>query len=318
MMTPLKIAILSTFALASMAAVAQDGEGNLKTQALVHADSKADVVPSPTTINLQVNSKSEPLISLVPIQPANVQIALLIDDGLSRSAGIQLEDLRAFATSLPSGTELLVGYMTNGRVEVVSPFSTDHASAAEQIRIPTGIPGQSASPYFCLSDFVKRWPGSDGEGDSHKARFVMMLTNGVDPYNGSTSIMNQDSPYVANAISDAQRAGVAVYSIYYRDAGFRPGGSPSFSGQSYLQQVADSTGGDEYLEGTGNPVSLAPFLKQFTHAIAETYVATFNAPAGGGGRDHLLRLKMTTSTPKLKLRHPDEVRPGNVEVAVAQ
>jgi hypothetical protein len=143
----------------------------------------------------------------------------------------------------------------------------------------------------------------------------MMLTNGVDPYNGSTRMGNQDSPYVAEAVADAQRAGVAVYSIYYRDAGMR-GGSASFSGQSYLQQVADATGADTYYEGTGSPVSLTPFFKQFNHAIAETYVATFNAPADAGGRDHLVRLKMTTSIPKLKLRHPDEVRPGNQEAAL--
>ncbi len=42
-----------------------------------------------------------------------------------------------------------------------------------------------------------------------------MLTNGVDPYNGSDRISNQDSPYVAQSVTDAQRAGVSVSSIYY-------------------------------------------------------------------------------------------------------
>ncbi len=88
-----------------------------------------------------------------------MQIALLIDDGLSRSAGIQLDDLRTFASTLPPGTEILVGYMANGRVMVEQPFTTDHEAAAAKIRIPVGLPGESASPYFCLSDFVKRWPG---------------------------------------------------------------------------------------------------------------------------------------------------------------
>ncbi len=50
--------------------------------------------------------------------------------------------------------------MTNGRVDVLQPFTTDHAAAAAKIRLPFGTPGQSASPYFCLSDFVKHWPGS--------------------------------------------------------------------------------------------------------------------------------------------------------------
>ena len=310
-MTLPRFAVFTSLALLTLGAFGQ--EGSVVTQTLVHADSKAAVMPTSTQVNLQLNNKEAPLTSLVPVQPGRVQIALLIDDGLSRNAAIQLNDLKDFATSLPPTVELLVGYMRNGGVAILSPFSTDHQAAAQVLRIPTGIPGESASPYFCLSDFVKKWPGASEDGP-HKARFVMMLTSGVDPYNGSTRLSNQDSPYVQAAVDDAERAGVAVYSIYYRDAGFR-GGSPSLSGQSYLQQVAESTGAETYYEGIGNPVSLTPFLKQFMHSISETYVATFNAPADAGGREHLVRLKMTTSVPKLKIRHADAIRPGNLEAA---
>ena len=167
-----------------------------------------------------------------------------------------------------------------------------------------------------LSDFVKNWP-SAAEGNAapqqqptHKARIVLMITNGVDPYNGSTSITNQDSPYVQSAILDAQRAGVPVYSIYFTDAGFR-GGRGSFSGQSYLQQVADGTGGISYYLGTGNPVSLAPFLNQFKGALAETYVATFPVDAN----KKIVSLKLATTAPKTKLRGPDQVHPGTIVLA---
>ena len=312
----LKLATL-LLSLAPLAAQAQS-EGLIPTQALVRADSKANVVPSTSTVNLELNSKSTPLTAFTLVQPSAMQIALLIDDGLSRGSGIQLNDIKDFANTLPAGSQLLVGYMTNGRVEVVQPFTTDHAAAAAKVRIPMGMPGQSASPYFCLSDFVKRWPGASEEGasTSAKARFVIMITNGVDPYNGSVSITNQDSPYVREAITDAQRAGVAVSSIYYRDAGMR-GEAASFSGQSYLQQVAEATGGVSYYQGSITPVSLKPFFHQFEHDIAETYVATFNADAAAGGRDHLVHMKLTSSVPKVKLRHPDEVRPGNLEAPIA-
>lgn len=306
-MTPLRFAVLTSLVLVTIAAVAQEGRG-IPTQTLVRADSKTDILPDTAAIKLEVNQRTTPLTSLQAVKPSGVQIALLIDDGLSRSAGVQLNDIREFATALPPQIELLVGYMSNGRVMIVSPFTTDHAAAAGAIRLPLGMAGQSASPYFCLSDFVKQWPGS--ENGAGKARFIMMLTNGVDPYNGRPSMDNQNSPYVEAAISDSQRAGAAVYSIYYRDAGFR-GESGSFSGQGYLLQVAEGTGGDSYFQGSGNPVSLSPFLKQFQHAISETYIATFNADPVAGGREHLVRLKMSTSTPKLKLRVAQEVRPGN-------
>ena len=304
--------ILPLLLLLPFAVHARAQEDTIPTQALVRPDSKQPILPTATALTLKLNDRDTHLTSFTQVTPADTQVALLIDDGLSRSAGIQLGDLRAFANSLPPSTELFVGYMDNGRIQPVVPFTTDHADAAEKIRIPIGIPGASASPYFCLSDFVKHWPG-DEEGGSplHKARFVIMLTNGVDPYNGSTSLLNQDSPYVQTAIVDAQRAGVAVSSIYYRDAGF--GGRGALSGQGYLEQVSSATGGQAYYEGTFNPVSLTPFFKQFNHDISETYIASFNAPARVKGREHLLTLKVDSTIPKLKWRHPDQIRSGNQE-----
>ena len=306
------LAALLTTPLLPLSAIAQN-EGMLPTQALVRADSKENVVPTASAITLQLNGKNAPLTSLTPIPPAGAQVALLIDDGLSRNAGIQLNDLKDFPLMLPAGTEVYIGYMRNGTVETAADFTTDHGDASTKVRLPLSQPGISASPYFCLSEFVRHWPGSTAadEHAPHKARFVIMVTNGVDPYNGSTSILNQDSPYVAAAAVDAERAGVAVSSVYYSDAGF--GRHGSFSGQSYLAQVADATGGISYNQGTINPVSLKPYFQQFTHDLSETYIATFNADPGAGGREHLVRLKMNTSIPKLKLRHPDAVRPGNLE-----
>jgi hypothetical protein len=294
-------------------ALAQDN-GTVMTQLLVRAESKANVVPDPASVKLELDSKATPVLSMTALKPAGVQIALIIDDGLSRNAGMQLGDLRDFVRSLPPGAELLVGYMSNGSVRVASDFTSDRSASVQALRIPTGVVGQSASPYFCLSDFVKRWPRTQGASGAGKARVVMMITNGVDPYNGSTGLDNQDSPYVNAAVLDSQRAGVAVYSIYYRDAGFGRGGSAAFSGQGYLQQVAEGTGGQTYYEGTGSPISLTPFFKQFLHAISETYVASFMVDPQSGGREHLVRIKLSTSTPKLKLRHADAVRPGNREM----
>jgi hypothetical protein len=121
--------------------------------------------------------------------------------------------------------------------------------------------------------------------------------------------MNQDSPYVAAAIHDAQRAGVAVYSIYFGAAGMR-GGSADFSGQNYLQQLTQGTGGVNLWEGTGNPQSTAPFLTMFQHAVAETYIATFSAPASSNPQN-MVRIKFSAA--KTKLRAPEQVRPGNQE-----
>lgn len=280
-------------------------EGPTPTQTLVILESNSHQNPTPQNLTLKLNGRDSTLTSVTPIPPAGVQIALLIDDGLRTSVGRQISDIRNFVTTLPQGTEIFIGYMQNGRVVSAQDFTTDYAAAAKTVRIPLGTGGVSASPYFCLSDFAKRWPSSSSEEQTHKARFVLMITNGVDPYNGSVSPMNQNSPYVDSAIRDAQRAGIAVYSIYYTDAGIR-GGAASFSGQNYLAQVSEATGGRAYFQGTGNPVSMGPFLNQFKGSIAESYAATFTAP----GNADLVRIKFSTNLPKTRVHAPAEVRPG--------
>ncbi len=280
-------------------------EGPTPTQSLVNLESKAVISPTAHDLTVKVNNRKTELTSLVPVPATGAQVALLIDDGLRISVGRELNTIRGFIQNLRPGTEVFIGYMQNGRVIPAQDFTTDYAAAAQTVRIPLGSPGLSASPYFCLSDFVKRWPRGANAGAAHKARFVLMITNGVDPYNGSTSISNQNSPYVDAAGTDAQRAGVAVYSMYFSDAGIR-GGQASFSGQSYLAQIAQATGGVAYYQGLGNPVSMEPYLKEFQKAIAETYIATYPAP---GGKD-LVQLRMSTKLPKTRLRAPMQVRPG--------
>ncbi len=143
----------------------------------------------------------------------------------------------------------------------------------------------------------------------------MMITNGVDPYNGSTSILNQDSPYVAAAVTDAQRAGVAVSSIYYRDAGFRRRSAAPSAAKATSSRLPTAPAASPTTRVPSPRPHWLPYFQEFQHDISETYVATFNADPSAGGRDHLVRLQMKANIPKLKLRHADEVRPGNHESA---
>jgi hypothetical protein len=279
-------------------------EGPVPTKTLITITSKGGAALDPAQLRLQLNRHDAPITSVVPVAPGTAQIAILIDDGLRGSVSLQLGDIKSFISQLPMGTKLFIGYMQNGTVRSEGGFTTDKEAAMQQLRIPISAPGISASPYFCLSEFVKHWP-SDDTG----ARMVLMITNGVDPYNGSTSILNQDSPYVQTAQEDAERAGVAVYSIYYGDSGFR-GGRGSFSGQSYLQQVAEATGGMAYNQGTIPPPSFTPYLNEFAHAIAESYTINFMAINTHDKRNTLTQLKLTTTQPGVKIHAPENVHPG--------
>jgi hypothetical protein len=294
---------LSGMVMLAGAGVAQEiqNEGPVPTSALISVTSKHDVQLDPSMLKLQMNRHDSPITAVTPVTPRNTQIAILIDDGLRGSFSLQLNEIKSFLTELPPGTQTLVGYMQNGTVRTKG-FSTNHEEVASELRIPLSAPNASASPYFSLSDFVKNWP-SNQQG----SRVVLLITNGIDPYNGRPSILNQDSPYVQSAQDDAQRAGVAVYSIYYPDAGMRGG---SFSGQSYLQQVAEATGGQSFYQGTIPPVSFQPYLEQFRKAIFESYTVSFRASATKEKRDTLTPIKVSTTQPGVKIIAPEAVHPG--------
>lgn len=279
-------------------------EGPVPTTALISVQSKNDAPFNASALKLEVNGHAAEIASVASVSKQGVQVALLIDDGLRGNFGLQLNDIKQFIQTLPQGTQVLVGYMRNGTV-ASRGFTTSLAAAANEVRIPFSTPGISASPYFCLSEFVKHWPGQ-----GNAARTVLMITNGVDPYNGSTSIMNQDSPYVQSAQNDAQRAGVAVYSIYYADAGFR-GRRGSFSGQSYLNQVAEATGGESFYQGTITPPSLKPYLDEFRKSLGESYLIAFGASANREKNNTLVPIKLKSEQGGVKIHAPQAVHPGS-------
>lgn len=304
--------LLAATLLGAVPVVAQElpVEGPVPTTALISVQSKNGAPLNTAALKLEVNGHAADIASVAPVGREGAQVAILIDQGLRTGFDLQIRDVKQFLTTLAPNVQVLVGYMENGTVRYAEGgFTTNHEAAAAQLHIPFSSPGLSASPYFCLSDFVKHWPGQ-----GNAARMVLMITNGVDPYNGSVSPLNQDSPYVQNAQNDAQRAGVAVYSIYYSDAGIR-GGAASFSGQSYLNQVAEATGGESFYQGRITPPSLIPYLNQFGKAIQESYLVTFNASANREKRDTLTRIKIRSEQAGVKVHAPDSVHPGFQERA---
>jgi hypothetical protein len=301
--TSMAALMLSGIAFVTAGAVAQEiaNEGPVPTSALISVSSKKNVQLNPEMLKLQVNRHDAPITAVTPLVPQKAQVAILIDDGLRGSFGLQLDEIKQFLTELPPGTQALVGYMQNGAVRTRG-FSANHEEVASELRIPMSTGGISSGPYFALSDFVKQWPSSPGV-----TRIVLLITNGVDPYNGRPSVMNQDSPYVQTAQEDAERAGVAVYSIYYPDAGMRGGSS---SGQNYLSQLAEATGGQSFYQGNIPPVSFKPYLDQFRRAILESYTVSFRASANREKRDTLTQIKISSSQPGVKVIGPENVHPG--------
>lgn len=254
---------------------------------------------TPPTLNREdvmvyLDNRRMQVTGWTPIQNEGISLWLLIDDGSDSALGTQLEDLRKFVLEQSSTTQIGIGYLRNGSVEVLQSPTLDHALAAKEIRLPLGVPGISASPYLALVDLIKKWPATS------QAREVVMVTSGIDPNFGSGPL----NPYLDQAIHAAQRGGVVVHSIYFGSAGHFGHSLWQITwGQNYLSQLAEETGGEFFWLGTSNPVSFSPYVKTLNEHFGNQYVLSFLAPANAGDK----RLHLKTEVPHATLVGPSHV-----------
>ena len=261
------------------------------TQVLIAADSKSNAALTPAELTVDVNGHATPITAVTPLTPDTTQVALLIDDGLRTSIGRQLEDIQQFIQSLPSGVEVMVGYMQNGDVTSRQGFTTNHAAAAAALRLPFSTPGLSASPYLCLSEFSKHWPreteayGTPAQAPVRKQRIVLMLTNGVDPYNGSVSPLNQNShmstrrPGTRNA--PALRFTRSITAIPAFEAA-----RPTSAGRTTFCRLPKQPAARRSTTCAGNPVALAPYLTQVPSGDAAKLCGQLRGATGQGYGSH--------------------------------
>jgi hypothetical protein len=242
----------------------------------------------------------DPVTEWIPAQGdhAALQYFILIDDGANMSVGTEMEALRKFILAQAPTTEIGLAYMENGTAQMAQNLTTDHAAVAKALHLPNGIAGINGSPYFSLSDLVKRWPAGAAR------REVLMISDGIDRYYG---IGDFEDPYLAAAIDDALRAGVIVSAIYTPGVGhFAHDFYMSYWGQLYMARVADQTGGEAYYVGfTGAPVSFTPYLDQQSERLMHQYLLTFLAktPKKAG----LQRVRIATEVPNVDLVGPKRV-----------
>jgi hypothetical protein len=201
---------------------------------------------------------------------AALELFILLDDGSNISLGPQLQDLRKFINAQPASVKIGIAYMQNGIAKVEQNPTSDHAQAAKALRLPMGIRGANGSPYFSLTDLVKRWP------ESNARREIFMASDGIDRYYGTGDLLD---PYLDEAIENAQHAGIIVSAIYTPGVGhFGHSYWQAYWGQLYLAQLADRTGGEAYYIGfNGPPVTFTPYLEDFARRLEHQYFLEFLA-----------------------------------------
>lgn len=232
----------------------------------------------------------------------DLQLVLMIDDGARSSLGLHMKEIQTFLTQQPPTTEEAVIYMRNGAAAFTAPFTTNHEQVAQTLRLPISAAGVGASPYFALSDLLKRWPQHGAE----ERREVVMITDGIDPYNGLR--YDPSNPYIIQTINETLRNQVVVYSIYFHNAGFADRTAAGIdSGQNYLTQLCQSVGGQFFYQGFGNPVDFTPYFNQINRKLANQYELRVAPPPGA---KNIVNLKVQVSSPNTKTQAAQQIFVG--------
>jgi|SRR5580658_6122554 hypothetical protein len=279
----------------------QPGQGQAIVTVLPQGNTPAAALQQ-QQVSIKVDGKASNVTGFQPLRgdSSPVEMVILIDGAARSSLGSQMGDIQHFVQSLPANTSASIAYMMNGQAVLTGPLSTDHAEVLRGLHIPSGgVPGVSASPYFCLSDLAKHWPSTNRQA----RREVVAVTDGVDYYDMR---YDPDDPYLQAAITDSVRARMTVYSIYWRNIGRldnRMG--PTDAGQNLLTQLTEATGGNNYWQGYGNPVSLQPYLEDIGRRLNNQYEVSFMAPFKDKPQVESFKLKL--NAPGTKVDAPQQV-----------
>jgi len=245
--------------------------------------------------------------------PHVLQLMVLLDSEEMLGAGGQFEEIKKFFADLPPNVELAVGWLLQGNVKVVQPWTTDRdlagkaliAKTREQAADPKNDNG---NPYQCLRNLAAHWP----DGDPSKLRAVLMFTDGITRGNGQAQAGDQLNPDVEGASELLQRTGIVPYPFFWMDPivadpNRNPGGQ--LEGQQNFSQLVANTGGAALYEGIFAPGSLTPLLNRLYSTLDSEAVLTVNAP-GKPGKEVSLDIK--SNRDDIKIFGPDQVTVGNV------
>ncbi len=197
-------------------------------------------------------------------------LAVLIQDDLVSSVSNEIRGIADFIRNLPPGSRVMVGYLSSGSLRVRQKFTNDLERAAKSLRIP--LSSTAASPYnpFSLTrDAIKRF-----ESQPVGRRAVLVVSDGIDLSRGLINSSPAQSLDLQRSINEAQRLGVAVYTMYAPSVS---GGDLSLvnNGQGSLQRLSDETGGRAFFQGTGAPVSLDQYLREVDSLLSRQFALTY-------------------------------------------
>jgi hypothetical protein len=199
-------------------------------------------------------------------EPLN--LAILVQDDLVSQVGNEIGVTRDFIRSLPSGSRVMVGYITTGTLQVRQPFTDDLDKAARSLRIPrSSTSASSYNPYVevieALRSFNADWKGKNA---------VLLISDGLDTSRGFDVTSSAHTLDLERAIKQANDRSVAVYSFYAPSVGLTSRSRLAASyGQNSLNRLANDTGGKAFFQGTNGFVTFDSYFEHLRQTLNEQY-----------------------------------------------
>ena len=224
-------------------------------------------------------------------------IAVLIQEDVVPSIANETKGLADFVRGLPKGSRVMVGYLRTGSLQVKQKFTTDLEKAAKAIRPPIGSPAVAPyNPYVEVIEALKKF-----ESQPLGRRAVLLVSDGLDVSRGIDSSSPTQSIDLRRAVSEAQRRGVAVYGFYAPTAAAATNSLLAANAQSSLLHLSTESGGHAFFQGTGAPVSFAPFIRELDMSLDRQAALTFLSTHLNKG---FHKIAVSSATPGVRVAYP--------------
>ena len=234
----------------------------LKFAAIILAFAAAFAVPA-TTAAAQTRAPKDDASDARVRAPLN--LAVLIQDDLVSRVGNEIKTTAAFIRELPEGSQVMVGYLRAGSLQVRQPFTSDLDAAARSLRVPVGSSSVAPyNPYVEVREALKHFPEGGGNRNT-----LLLISDGLDVSRGFDFSSSVQSIDLERAVREAKRRNVAVYAFYAPTAGLTSWNRTAVSfGQSALTHISDKTGGRAFFQGTSF-VTFDSYFDRLSRALNE-------------------------------------------------
>ncbi len=246
-------------------------------------------------LSVKEDTDQQVILSIRSVSNTPLAIAVVIQDDLSSEANLQLKSIADFIKNLPNGSRVMVAYLRGGTIQIRQKFTDDLEKAAKSLRIISGV-GPS-SPYIGVQEALKRF---DALPTGRRA--MLLISDGLDVSRGLDSSSPTQSIDLDQAILNAQRKSVAVYSFYNAGKLTENGSSLLISyGQGSLNRMSDETGGRAFFQGSLSPISFDPFFRDLNAALNRQFALTYLSTHFKKG---FHKVEVNSTNPDVKIEYP--------------